>query len=169
MIEDDLDDFLNTLEDCEEDTTKTILCKTVPNNKRHTKPTVVTDDDLDDILNDPEFSSDIGTTKKPSYLSINKKCNVVYLGKSTTQTSCSHTRCSDCDCAVVCFRDHVWTEEVEYLFLRNNYPDFDRMKEKLKSKSDSHAYACQCNSVTVETQLPVKSLKSSLKWFCGSH
>ena len=164
MIEDDLDEFLDSLNDCDD----MVQHPQKPNQ-------TLLQDNIDDILNDTDltfdFSSGSGSTSnnKPSSLTINTKCSTVYLGKPTHQKSCTHVRCSDCDCAVVCFHDFAWVGDVEYLFLRNHYPDFERLKERLRSELDSRAYACQCNSVTVKTHTSLNSLKSSLKWFCSPH
>ena len=147
-----------------------------PKHRPQSKSKKVTElpDDLDAILNDPDFQTEQRATKKPTKLKHNlpKKCTAVYVGSndlSIGKTSCPNIRCMKCDCGVKSFEDYEWAGEIEYLFLRNNYPDFERLQPKLKSVKGSIAYACQCNSVSTQSQRPVKSVKSSLKWFCGSH
>ncbi|KAL5260969.1 hypothetical protein ACHWQZ_G006867 [Mnemiopsis leidyi] len=171
MLDEEMDAFLKSLEEEEEGSTKSQ--KQPP--KRKTKP--VNDplaDDLDSILNDPDFETDRRKSEKPTKLQRNppKKCSVVYIGKKESpisQVSCPNIRCMKCDCGVVCFNDFDWDGNIEYLFLRNNYPDFERLKSRLKPVKGVFAYACQCNSVSVNKQTSVNSVKNSLKWFCGSH
>jgi hypothetical protein len=161
-----MDEFLKSLE--EEDST---IAQKPPSKSKHCNELP---DDLDAILNDPDFETEIRAPTKPSKLKrcIPKKCTVVHIGKnelSIGQTTCPNIRCMKCDCGVICFDDYEWIGDIEYLFLRNNYPDFDRLQSKLKPTKNSTAYACQCNSVSTRGQAPVNMAKSSLKWFCGSH
>ena len=163
MNEDDLDEFLTTLEDEEE--TATVPSR--PPNRQIFPDT----DDIDILLNDPTFDLDFTRSQnKPvkSRIEPKSKCPVVMIGKpgSAGKRCCTNIRCSKCDCAVVQFQGYAWAGEVEYLFLRNNYPDFSRLEPQLVGRRDSFAYACQCASVTARNQT---SVDWSLKWFCASH
>lgn len=48
--------------------------------------------------------------------------------------SCDTLRCTSCDFKVASFDDFDWESSTDYLFLRNNAPDFDRLKSKLTRK-----------------------------------
>lgn len=48
--------------------------------------------------------------------------------------ACDKLRCTSCDFLVVWFSDSVWHSRSEYLFFRNNYPEFDRLKKNLVRK-----------------------------------
>ena len=44
---------------------------------------------------------------------------------------CENMHCTDCDNSVVSFDDQKWnTSGCDYLFFRNNYPDYSRLKSQ---------------------------------------
>lgn len=43
-------------------------------------------------------------------------------------------RCTSCDFKVVSFDDFEWDRSTDYLFLRNNAPEFERLKSNLNRK-----------------------------------
>lgn len=45
--------------------------------------------------------------------------------------SCNSLRCTSCDFNVVSYKNYAWTEATDYLFLRNNYPDDDKLMTNL--------------------------------------
>ena len=45
--------------------------------------------------------------------------------------TCSTLRCVQCDFGVISFQDTKWDKSVDYLFLRNNYPEKEKLKKKL--------------------------------------
>lgn len=164
--EDELEEYLNSLEVEEE--------RSPPKSKVMKVKSNDVLDEVDQLLNDPDLDMDFNSSSKPQKLSNNnipvKKCAVVYIGSGfspSSQRSCPKMRCSKCDCSVVSFNNFEWDTTIDYLFLRNNYPDFTRLKPMLKSKTDSLAYACQCSSISLIDQIPVN--KAIFKWFCASH
>ena len=48
--------------------------------------------------------------------------------------TCDQLRCTDCDFKVSTFDNFQWKKDTDYLFLRNNMPDFDRLRSKLMPK-----------------------------------
>ncbi|GFO25319.1 protein c8orf37 homolog [Plakobranchus ocellatus] len=66
------------------------------------------------------------------------------LGSSVNQRSCDQLRCTSCDFRVCTFDNMAWKKDTDYLFLRNNVPDFDKLKPKLIKKKGWRAYCCQC-------------------------
>ncbi|KAI9341686.1 retinal maintenance-domain-containing protein [Obelidium mucronatum] len=67
-----------------------------------------------------------------------------------------------------------WTDQVDYLFLRNFYPDVSKLGDRLLSTEyPSQAYCCQCAWVNVhDTLVPVRSIqkeKIGTKWVCRGH
>lgn len=47
---------------------------------------------------------------------------------------CDKLRCTSCDFNVVILTDYEWQADCDYLFFRNNIPDFDKLKRKLIRK-----------------------------------
>ena len=46
---------------------------------------------------------------------------------------CDSLRCTDCDFCISMFDNYQWHSSTDYLFLRNNMPDYERLKSKLYS------------------------------------
>jgi len=105
-----------------------------------------------------------------------KRCFPVYLGgseesmgraTSINKYACNELRCTACDFRVCTFDNMAWSKDTDYLFLRNNTPDFDKLKSKLKRKKGCRAYCCQCQWRNI-TEL-VELRDQELKWVCGKH
>ncbi|KAG5443872.1 Protein C8orf37 [Clonorchis sinensis] len=82
--------------------------------------------------------------------------------------ACNTLRCIACDNAVVIFDNSSWSSDVDYYFLRTNYPNTKRLQAKMKRKGGSRAYCCQCSS-TEATKLTCLDGIPSLQWVCGKH
>ncbi|GAA54988.1 hypothetical protein CLF_106307 [Clonorchis sinensis] len=85
-----------------------------------------------------------------------------------TSRACNTLRCIACDNAVVIFDNSSWSSDVDYYFLRTNYPNTKRLQAKMKRKGGSRAYCCQCSS-TEATKLTCLDGIPSLQWVCGKH
>ncbi|OWF35625.1 protein C8orf37 homolog [Mizuhopecten yessoensis] len=175
---DDLDDLLDEVE--------TKYCaKAKQKNKQPNRNRKSTEDDLDDILNDITVDADFKPIKSSDIQSGNqtgmrpesaRKCFPVYIGGSASSLGmgnsmnprcCDQMRCTSCDFKVAIFDNFEWDASTDYLFLRNNCPDFQRLKPKLHSKRGCRAYCCQCCHRSIST---VEQLTDpSLKWVCGKH
>jgi hypothetical protein len=44
---------------------------------------------------------------------------------------CNALRCTSCDFKVLALEDRRWDDTVDYLFLRNNMPDVQKLRAKL--------------------------------------
>ncbi|TGZ63154.1 hypothetical protein CRM22_007076 [Opisthorchis felineus] len=66
------------------------------------------------------------------------------------------------------FTAKSWSSDVDYYFLRTNYPNTKRLQTKMKRKGGSRAYCCQCSS-TEATKLTCLDGIPSLQWVCGKH
>ncbi|XP_070575998.1 cilia- and flagella-associated protein 418-like [Ptychodera flava] len=142
------------------------------------------DDDLDAMIDDicdaPEPLEKIQVQKESSHSSnsqLEKKCFPVYLGGASTpvgvgttmsQRSCDKLRCTDCDFKIVMYDNYEWHSSCDYLFLRNNVPDFNKLSAKLLKKKGSRAYACQCKWRSVKDLVDIQK-EADLKWVCGKH
>ncbi|XP_066122110.1 cilia- and flagella-associated protein 418 isoform X1 [Saccopteryx bilineata] len=148
------------------------------------------EDDLDglisEIFEEPSFDkksfklkskSSGNTSVRASIQVLGKSCSPVYLGGSTapcgigTTTSrrvCDHLRCIACDFWVVSYDDYMWDKSCDYLFFRNNMPEFHKLKTKLVKKKGARAYACQCSWRTIEELTDLQS-DHQLRWVCGKH
>nr|XP_022342962.1 protein C8orf37 homolog [Crassostrea virginica] len=137
------------------------------------------DDLLDDIKVEPIPKTSVvsvpnGTTDfRPAS---GKKCFPVYLGgsmcsqgmaNSFSQRTCDKMRCTSCDFKVCSFDNFEWHKDTDYLFLRNNAPDYERLKSHLDPKNGSRAYCCQCSHRSVREL--TKLADPQLKWVCGKH
>ncbi|KAK7067276.1 hypothetical protein SK128_019012 [Halocaridina rubra] len=166
---DDLDDLLDEVESSFESDFINV------EDKRSIKT-----DDLNELLDDFEpplqphdESSDTPThsssaKRRCANVSIGGTSMPIGLATSATQRSCSTLRCLQCDSPVVSFDGFTWTDETDYLFLRNNYPDMDRLLSHLDSSRGSRAYACQCKFRSVSNELDLDDDKD-LQWICGKH
>ncbi|XP_028837291.1 cilia- and flagella-associated protein 418 isoform X2 [Denticeps clupeoides] len=186
---DDLDDLLDEVE--------AKFCRTAPkgdrmsaqSGDRRTKDGVTScrrpekddlDDLLEDILDDDDSSMPqaIRTGPKLSVAQSSKrKCCPVFLGgsaighgigTSNSQRACNQLRCTSCDFRIVTFDDLEWDPSCDYLFFRNNMPDCDKLRGKLKYKRGARAYACQCSWHSAFSLMDLRD-QQQLKWVCGKH
>ncbi|XP_077023386.1 cilia- and flagella-associated protein 418 isoform X2 [Tamandua tetradactyla] len=148
------------------------------------------EDDLDNIINEifeePNFDkkpiklnskSSSNTSVRASIQGLGKSCSPVYLGGSaapcgigtnTSQRTCDHLRCIACDFLVVSYDDFMWDKSCDYLFFRNNMPEYHKLKTKLVKKKGTRAYACQCSWRTIEELTDLQTIHQ-LRWVCGKH
>ncbi|XP_045717137.1 cilia- and flagella-associated protein 418 isoform X1 [Phyllostomus hastatus] len=148
------------------------------------------EDDLDSLINEifeePNFDiksfklkskSSGNTSVRASIQGLGKSCSPVYLGGSTapcgigtrtSQRACDHLRCTACDFRVESYDNYMWDQSCDYMFFRNNMPEFHKLKTKLVKKKGSRAYACQCSWRTVE-ELTDLQADHQLRWVCGKH
>lgn len=82
---------------------------------------------------------------------------------------CDNLRCSSCDFKVNRYIDKNWTSSVNYLFFRNNFPDYDKLKCNLRPCKGGAAYACQCSWFNVKDSDKIINIPPELKWHCGGH
>ncbi|XP_015310536.1 cilia- and flagella-associated protein 418 isoform X1 [Macaca fascicularis] len=82
--------------------------------------------------------------------------------------ACDHLRCIACDFLVVSYDDYMWDKSCDYLFFRNNMPEFHKLKAKLVKKKGTRAYACQCSWRTIEEVTDLQT-DHQLRWVCGKH
>ncbi|XP_076420030.1 cilia- and flagella-associated protein 418 isoform X2 [Peromyscus maniculatus bairdii] len=149
------------------------------------------EDDLDSLINEifeePNFdkksfqkfksNSSSNTSVRASIQGLSKSCSPVYLsgsaipcgiGTHTSQRACDRLRCVACDFRIVIYNDYMWDKSCDYLFFRNNMPEFHKLKAKLIQKEGARAYACQCSWRTVE-ELTDLQADHQLRWVCGKH
>ncbi|XP_032172342.1 protein C8orf37 homolog isoform X1 [Mustela erminea] len=148
------------------------------------------EDDLDSLINEifeePNFDkkpfklkskSSGNTSVRASIQGLGKSCSPVYLGgtaapcgigTNTSQRACDHLRCIACDFWVVSYDDYMWDKSCDYLFFRNNMPEFHKLKTKLVKKKGTRAYACQCSWRSIEDLTDLQT-DQQLRWVCGKH
>ncbi|XP_016315638.1 protein C8orf37-like isoform X2 [Sinocyclocheilus anshuiensis] len=95
---------------------------------------------------------------------MSKKCCPVFLGGS----SVPHGVGTSVSQSVIMFEDHEWDSSCDYLFFRNNMPDYHKLKAKLRRKRGGRAYACQCSWHSTLTLSDLRE-QQQLKWVCGKH
>ncbi|XP_035020107.2 cilia- and flagella-associated protein 418 [Hippoglossus stenolepis] len=118
---------------------------------------------------------------KPPSQSGGRKCCPVFVGGSsvtngvgtaTSKRSCDQLRCISCDFRVLMFDDCEWDSSCDYLFLRNNVPDRQKLRAKLKKRRGFRAYACQCSwfsSSSSSSEPTDLGVHPQLRWVCGKH
>ncbi|CAM9869836.1 unnamed protein product [Ectocarpus sp. 8 AP-2014] len=107
-----------------------------------------------------------------------RRCGTVFMGgvatdrgfcaSSLSQRACDKLRCTDCNFEVLCFHGRAWDDQTDYMFLRNNVPDMDKLSARLTPCSDSCAYACQCSWQNVK-DVRALSPTERPRWACGGH
>ncbi|KAH0517608.1 hypothetical protein LTLLF_119465 [Microtus ochrogaster] len=127
------------------------------------------EDDLDSLIN--EIFEEPNFEKKPfqkfkSKSSSNTSVRASVQGLS--KRACDQLRCIACDFRIVSYNDYMWDKSCDYLFFRNNMPEFHKLKAKLVQKKGARAYACQCSWRTVE-ELTDLQTEHQLRWVCGKH
>ncbi|XP_030248594.1 cilia- and flagella-associated protein 418 [Sparus aurata] len=122
------------------------------------------------------FSKGAPAEKKLPSQSAGRKCCPVFVGGSsvtngvgtaTSKRSCDQLRCTSCDFRVLMFDDFEW-DSCDYLFLRNNMPDRQKLRAKLKKRRGLRAYACQCSWFSTAEPTDLRD-RPQLRWVCGKH
>lgn len=186
---DDLDDLLDDIEKTlNAETESNEPKKNIKNSSIVKKPCPIqatpVDDDLSDILNDDFLPLHNTSLQHKHYAkststttATNIKCRALYIGGSNSisgratlkeKRACDNIRCTSCDFKVLQCNDYEWHNSVDYLFLRNNMPDFNRIKRKLVKRKGCRAYSCQCSWQSRTSMVEIKSTMG-LKWVCGKH
>ncbi|KAL7984169.1 hypothetical protein Chor_002739 [Crotalus horridus] len=136
------------------------------------------EEDIDEIIKDIDESTYIRNftfLKTPNFNS--GRCCPVYLGGSTapygigtniSQRTCDQLRCTACDFRVLHYNDYQWDKSCDYLFFRNNMPEFSKLKTKMLLKKGSRAYACQCTWRSID-ELTDLTMDRQLRWVCSKH
>ncbi|XP_037639641.1 protein C8orf37 homolog [Sebastes umbrosus] len=148
-------------------------------------------DDIDDLLEElfeeddtdsPQLKTEQSSKgaqveRKLSSQSGGRKCCPVFVGGSsvtngvgtaTSKRSCDQLRCTSCDFRVLMFDDCEWDSSCDYLFLRNNMPDRQKLRAKLKKRRGLRAYACQCSWFSTSEPTDLRD-QAQLRWVCGKH
>jgi len=99
--------------------------------------------DLDDIINEAPLPS----------------ANAVLVTKLVPDF-----QCTNCDFQVLWIADHIWTDDAEYIFFRNYYPDFAKLRQRLRPMKECAAYCCQCSWKSAEADAPLIDVASGLRW-----
>lgn len=135
------------------------------------------DDSDSPRLKAEQFPKAAQVEKKLSSQGGGRKCCPVFVGGSsvtngvgtaTSKRSCDQLRCTSCDFRVLMFDDCEWDLSCDYLFLRNNMPDRQKLRAKLRRRSGRRAYACQCSWFSTSEPADLGD-QPQLRWVCGRH
>lgn len=170
----------------------------VPGIESNYKKAGAGNDLLDDLLDDldcvdscsPELTNGAGRADSNSSGSVlllechrgtgvqgsgsSRKCFPVCLAGSRDEhgispgRGCDNLRCTKCDFQVLRVDDHKWSDDAEYLFFRNFYPNLDKLRPKLVKNPGGSCYACQCTWRSV-TELSPLGKAPDMRWVCGGH
>ncbi|XP_047453740.1 cilia- and flagella-associated protein 418 [Mugil cephalus] len=123
------------------------------------------------------FPREAQVEKRLSSHSGGRKCCPVFIGGSsvtngvgtaTSKRSCDQLRCISCDFRVLMFDDCEWDSSCDYLFLRNNMPDRQKLRARLKKRRGVRAYSCQCSWFSTLEPTDLRD-QPQLRWVCGKH
>ena len=78
---------------------------------------------------------------------------------------CNNLHCISCDHIVLRFPKSRWKEDVDYMFLRNNYPN--KVDKKIVRKAGWCAFCCQCTKK--ETNKTITLGRFDSNWVCRGH
>eukprot|EP00922_Rhytidocystis_sp_ex-Travisia-forbesii_P042907 GHVS01064139.1.p1 GENE.GHVS01064139.1~~GHVS01064139.1.p1 ORF type:complete len:286 (+),score=14.36 GHVS01064139.1:25-882(+) len=110
-----------------------------------------------------------------------QKCEAFYVGgsqwdrgrntfpqdsQSCDVLCCDNLRCTSCDFGVIQLPDCSWESSIDYLHLRNYYPNNQMLRKRASKVPGSAAYCCQCTWLTAAGQ-PTPCIKDS--WRCFGH
>ncbi|XP_029307743.1 cilia- and flagella-associated protein 418 [Cottoperca gobio] len=137
---------------------------------------------LEDFSDSPplkteQFPKGTQVEKKPTSQSGGRKCCPVFVGGSSVMSgvgtasskrSCDQLRCTSCDFRVLMFDDCEWDSSCDYLFLRNNMPDRQKLRARLKKRRGLRAFACQCSWFSTSEPTDLTD-RPQLRWVCGKH
>ncbi|XP_059195215.1 cilia- and flagella-associated protein 418 [Centropristis striata] len=136
------------------------------------------DDDSDSTqIKTEQFPKGTQAEKKLSSQSGGRKCCPVFVGGSavtngvgtaTSKRACDQLRCTSCDFRLLMFDDCEWDLSCDYLFFRNNMPDRQKLRAKLKRRRGFRAYACQCSWFSTSAPTELRE-QPQLRWVCGKH
>jgi len=73
-------------------------------------------------------------------------------------------RCTQCDFEILRVQDHVWSEEVDYMFCRNFYPNVKKLQKHLRPRRDGTAYCCQCSWKSSQGVVELAQVAEGLRW-----
>lgn len=151
------------------------------NTKAATKPGLIGDIVIDDLINElgiyppTQFSSQTSVTAESTKFGASKtKCKPPYIGrkdKDTLMVPCNKLRCLNCDFNCVTLMDRTWMTTLDYLFFRNHFPDQEKILKGTTRKVGWVAVCCQCAWVSVAPGQckAVSECNEKLRWVCAGH
>jgi hypothetical protein len=72
--------------------------------------------------------------------------------------------CTGCDFQVMQVDDYIWNGDVDYMFFRNNYPTFEKLRRGLSRRRGCRAYCCQCSWKSAELGADLEDVAVGLRW-----
>merc|ERR1712060_551937 len=72
--------------------------------------------------------------------------------------------CTGCDFQVMQCEDFVWTQGMDYMFFRNNYPTFEKLRRSLLRQQGCLAYCCQCSWRSAHRGASLIDVADGLRW-----
>eukprot|EP00928_Gymnodinium_smaydae_P094708 TRINITY_DN7996_c1_g1_i3.p1 TRINITY_DN7996_c1_g1~~TRINITY_DN7996_c1_g1_i3.p1 ORF type:complete len:380 (-),score=88.05 TRINITY_DN7996_c1_g1_i3:69-1208(-) len=72
--------------------------------------------------------------------------------------------CTNCDFQVLRISGYVWGSDVDYMFVRNHYPNAQRLHDGLVRRNGCFAYACQCSWRSADARAEISDVTDGLRW-----
>eukprot|EP01002_Notosolenus_urceolatus_P012393 NODE_4206_length_827_cov_8.775064_g3478_i0.p2 GENE.NODE_4206_length_827_cov_8.775064_g3478_i0~~NODE_4206_length_827_cov_8.775064_g3478_i0.p2 ORF type:complete len:94 (+),score=2.70 NODE_4206_length_827_cov_8.775064_g3478_i0:511-792(+) len=77
--------------------------------------------------------------------------------------------CTKCDFQCEAFDGWKWKPGTEYVFLRNYFPNFSKLKDQLDKDPAFAAYACQCQHTSISESKLITMSDPLSCWRCRGH
>ncbi|OAF69262.1 hypothetical protein A3Q56_02986 [Intoshia linei] len=126
------------------------------------------DSKQDKINHNSNYNSETKTIKKCT--NVFAGGNKVDLGLSdmVLKRCCHNMKCLKCDIDVVILCNQKWSNNVDYLFFRNNSPNITKMKKESKFDRDYRCFACQCQWCSI-SHTDTINVSEKFRWVCKGH
>jgi len=72
--------------------------------------------------------------------------------------------CLGCDHQILRIDGYAWTDDVPYMFLRNNYPHATKLRRRLHPQPGVQALCCQCSARSAEAEAALEDIAEGLRW-----
>ncbi|XP_064410492.1 cilia- and flagella-associated protein 418 isoform X2 [Latimeria chalumnae] len=126
------------------------------------------EDDLDSLLEDLFEDDSLDSEPVKPYIKASSNTPIKSSSQLQGKKACDQLRCTACDFRVATFDEYEWDKSCDYLFFRNNMPNFNKLKGKMNRRIGTRAYACQCNWRSIK-ELTALGTNQELRWVCGKH
>ena len=102
---------------------------------------------------------------------VQNRCSVIVINNKREEgyvngfkrKPCFNLICKKCDVYVKYYKNMAWQSDVDYLFFRSYFGNFDKLKKKLIDKQGSMAFHCGCYGITI-SKTALLSEKGDIRW-----
>jgi len=122
-------------------------------------------DEYDSLIGSLSLDSPAGKQCGPGLKQDPARAKPLDLGQSTE--SKKSLACVSCDFKVIAWNGYAWSPSVDYLFMRYNYPDYDKLQSNLVPTPGQVAYGCGCSWRNMEQNSDAVAEAIGIQTDCG--